>query len=79
MINRHLPEQQPIYTWQYRKGNAMANADALSRIPLKSMNDVGDYVHIFSVTDELPISADEIRKETSQDLVLSKVLLCTRY
>lgn len=54
------------YTWHYRKGNSVANADALSHIPLKNVNDVSEYVEFFSVTDELPVAADKIRKETSR-------------
>lgn len=66
------------YTWQYRKGQSVANADALSRIPLKNARDASDYVQFFSAAQNLPLSADSIRKETQKDAALSKVLLYTR-
>lgn len=66
------------YTWQYRKGQSVANADALSRIPLKNARDASDYVQFFSATQNLPLSADSIRRETQKDAALSKVLLYTR-
>lgn len=67
------------YSWQYRKGKAVANTDALLHTPLKNVNYVSDYVQLLSVTDELPVSADMIRKETSRNLVLSKVLQYKRH
>lgn len=35
------------YKWVYRKGCEVANADALSRLPLPNVNDTSDYVQFF--------------------------------
>lgn len=60
------------YKWVYRKGKALANAVALSRLPLQKEADVSDYVQFFSATDEMPLSAEAIRKATKKDPVLLK-------
>lgn len=57
----------------------MANTDAFLHTPMKNVNYVSDYIQLLSVTDELPVSADMIRKETSRNLVLSKVLQYKRH
>ncbi|XP_064461149.1 uncharacterized protein K02A2.6-like isoform X4 [Ornithodoros turicata] len=62
------------YKWVYRKGEQVANADALSRLPLRNEADKSDYVHFFSAVQAAPLSADKIREETQRDAVLSKVL-----
>lgn len=68
------------YKWVYRKSRDIGNADALLRLPLQNTGDVyTDDVYIgFSMLDELPLSAEDIRGETSKDKLLSKVLFYTQ-
>lgn len=63
------------YKWVYRKGAQVANADALSRLPLPNDTDESDYVHFFSAVEAVPLSAKRISDETQKDPVLSKVLM----
>ncbi|XP_043287520.1 uncharacterized protein K02A2.6-like [Venturia canescens] len=69
------------YKFAYVKGTENGGADGLSRLPLqveKNVNNTDfDYFH-FVVEDHVPVSADQIRRETNRDVVLSKVLLYTR-
>lgn len=67
------------YRCVYRKGSDVGNADALSRLPLANEKDVSDYVHFFSLVDEVPLSTVEIQKGTRTDSVLSKVLMYTMH
>lgn len=65
------------YKWVYRKSRDIGNADALSRLPLRNSDDVSEYIG-FSMLDELPLSAEHIRRETRTDSLLSKVLFYTQ-
>lgn len=57
----------------------ISNADALSRLPLPRPNPAPkSEVHFFSVLEEIPLSAKEIKMETKRDKVLSKVLFYTQ-
>uniref|UniRef100_A0A8C7WYD7 Reverse transcriptase RNase H-like domain-containing protein n=1 Tax=Oryzias sinensis TaxID=183150 RepID=A0A8C7WYD7_9TELE len=65
------------YTIEYRKGEAHANADGLSRLPLPHSEETKtDTVQVFyaSQLETLPISSAEIRRETLSDPVLSRVM-----
>ncbi|XP_024154359.1 uncharacterized protein K02A2.6, partial [Oryzias melastigma] len=65
------------YTIEYRKGEAHANADGLSRLPLPDSKETKtDTVQVFyaSQLETLPISSSEIRRETMSDPVLSRVM-----
>ncbi|XP_049527925.1 uncharacterized protein K02A2.6-like [Dermacentor silvarum] len=63
------------YKWTYRKGAQVANADALSRLPLPNEADKSDYVLFFSAVEAVPLSASKIQAETEKDRTLSKVKL----
>ena len=60
----------------YRKSADHANADVLSRFPVKDDKNLATELPInyFSYTDDLPVSAQEISAETRKDPVLGKVL-----
>lgn len=73
------------YKSVYRKSQVIGNADALSRLPLQNTGDVytdgmytddvyTDDVYVsFSMLDELPPSAEDIKGETRKDKLLSKM------
>lgn len=65
------------YQWVYRRGSDAVNADALSRLSLPNVNDTSDYVHFFSVVNDLPLSADKMSSATRKDNVLKKDVLFT--
>ena len=60
----------------YCKSADHANADVLSRFPVKDDKNLATELPInyFSYTDDLPVSAQEISAETRKNPVLSKVL-----
>lgn len=65
------------YTIEYKNTHDHANADALSRLlpaaqKEKQANAEPQFFH--TVLEELPITPEEVRKNTSKDPVLSKVL-----
>ena len=64
------------YDVKFRKSSENANADMLSRLPVEDPEYLATELPInyFSVTDELPISADDIGKATKVDSTLCKVL-----
>lgn len=66
-----------MYNYQiaYKKGSHMANADALSRLPLPKENDI-EHIAINSIVGELPIDTKYIAEMTQNDSVLSKVFHC---
>lgn len=61
---------------QYVKGSANGAADGLSRLPLKCVEecntDERDYLN-FLIEDKLSIDCKQLRIETRNDIVLSKV------
>ena len=62
------------YDIQYRSSKAHANADGLSRLPLKSTElNMGVESRVYHV-DGLPVQAPEIATETRKDPYLSKLL-----
>ena len=65
------------YTIQYKEGSKMANADALSRLPLKTtMEEVPrppELVHLVDFLDSTPLSHTQIKLWTDHDPILSRV------
>ena len=66
------------YQLQFRKSTAHSNADALSRLPLAATPDrvpnPPEVVLLMKHLDSSPVCATDIKKETSRDPVLSRVL-----
>lgn len=61
------------YEIKYKKGQDIAHADALSRLPLPETEEESyAELHYFSNLAELPLSAVDIAKETIKDPVLAK-------
>ncbi len=71
------------YKIRYKSSTEIANADALSRLPLKNQNDSSVEESIYNVADQQlnrhPVSAKQIARETARDKILSKVLTFTLY
>lgn len=70
--------QMSMYDYKivYRPGRKMANADALSRLPIPSDTEVESSIQsIFSLnfTNEIPLSFDDVKLHTQQDPILSQV------
>ena len=65
------------YTIQYKEGKNMANADALSRLPLKTtLEEVPrppEVVHLVEYLDSTPLSHAQIRLWTDHDPILARV------
>ena len=62
------------YNLEFRKTEEHANADMLSRLPLDGDTTAAEEpVFSVTVTDELPITSQQIREATRKDPVLSKV------
>ena len=70
------------YKIVHKKGNEHLNADALSRLPLpctdSEMNNLDETqepvsIHLLSELDTQPVTAEEVKRETSKDPVLSRV------
>ena len=66
------------YSIRYREGKNMANADALSRLPLKTspQSEVlkpPELVHLVEFLDSTPLSCTQIRVWTDHDPTLSRV------
>lgn len=65
------------YTFQYKSGKDIANADALSRLPLPSTTSSvklpGELVQLVNYLSRTPITPDEIRSWTDKDPTLSLV------
>ena len=65
------------YTFQYKSGKDLANADALSRLPLpnttSSVKLPGELTQLVNYLSCTPITANEIRSWTDKDPTLSKV------
>ena len=65
------------YEIKYRNSSQHLNADALSRLPLKSVSPaVGEESEVFQISyfEELPITAKQISEATGNDPILSIVL-----
>ena len=64
------------YNIKYRRSADHANADVLSRFPVTCKDNWASELpmNYFTYTDNLPVSAKEIRDETLKDPILSKVL-----
>lgn len=62
------------YKIEYRKASKVRHADALSRLPVEGETGVEEnFINFFNFSDDHPLTLDEIRKATHEDLVLSKV------
>ena len=66
------------YSIQYREGKNMANADALSRLPLmtstqQEVPQPPELVHLVEFLDSTPLSCTQIRVWTDHDPTLSRV------
>ena len=68
------------YTIKFRPTKAHANADALSRLPLKSTESKEMKADLFSVRqiEALPVTSVPLKRATSRDPILSKVLMYTK-
>ena len=69
------------YDIEFRGTKAHGNADALSRAPLPSVHqpqDDDDPIDLFysAQFDDLPVTCEQIRRETQRDPVLSHILDC---
>ena len=65
------------YDITYKKTTSHANADTLSRLPLKvTDHEEADEVNVFynSQFDALPVTCEQVRNATQRDLTLSQVL-----
>lgn len=62
------------YTIVYRPGKKMANADALSRLPLKEGTEVESInsINTLNFSKEIPLKFEDIQKSTSEYKILSK-------
>ncbi|KAK3749146.1 hypothetical protein QZH41_009832, partial [Actinostola sp. cb2023] len=78
-----FPQIPKWYDIKYRCSKSIANADALSRLPLpyKADSSVESqlYYTIDRQLDNLPVSASAIARETAKDRVLSKVMSLTQH
>ena len=70
------------YEIEFRLTKQHANADSLSRLPLENTptTDIDKSVTLFNIQQigTLPVHAKQLRQETSNDPLLSKVLLYTK-
>ena len=66
------------YEIEYKSSKAIANADGLSRLPCPQTEEIeeSDPVEIYNLSqiDSLPVSANDIKRETRRDTITSKVL-----
>ena len=65
------------YAIEFKEGKSMANADALSRLPLVTQRTEvpkpPEVVHVMEQLDSTPISSRQIRQWTDKDPILAKV------
>lgn len=62
------------YEIKHKSGSKMGNVDALSRLPLDGVTDVDvDQINFINFGEDIPIEHEDVKKETQQDPVLSKV------
>ena len=63
------------YDIEYRRSDDHGNADALSRLPIKTDSETEEpNIFYFTYANQLPVSARDIAESTRKDIVLSKVL-----
>ena len=63
------------YTIEYVSGTSNCCADCMSRLPLPGQPiDSAEKVHVFVQTEELPVTASQIAKESLKDQQLSAVM-----
>lgn len=64
------------YVIQYKKSEAHANADCLSRLPIKNSDNITDVIDTFQLEllDSLPVTAGKIARETETDKQLQRLL-----
>lgn len=62
------------YKIEYKSARCMANADGLSRLPLKGTTEVdGGCINVLKVAGDFPITTIEVRKATNSDQTLQRV------
>lgn len=52
---------------QYRKGKLIANADALSRLPVTNPTNVLDFLYSFNMVESVPLSSKDIDQVSKKD------------
>ncbi|XP_050509696.1 uncharacterized protein K02A2.6-like isoform X1 [Diabrotica virgifera virgifera] len=62
------------YTIEYRKGSKMYEADMLSRLPLSDVTGIDSSINSFNLTEDLPISYEDVAKVSSKDGILLQVM-----
>ena len=68
------------YTIEHIKGTSNQCADCMSRLPMmKQSRDSAEKIHIVVQTNDLPVTASKIAKETVRDSQLSIVMKAIRY
>ena len=71
------------YEIRYKCSTEIANADALSRLPLRNQIDSSSEEGIFNIADQQlnrhPVSEKQIAREIARDKILSKALTFTLY
>ena len=67
------------YVIKFRPTKAHANADGLSRLPVKENGEKENY-NLFNICqiESLPLTSGQLKQATRTDLILSKVLLFTK-
>lgn len=62
------------YELQYKKGKLLANADGLSRLPIKSSTEIPQSLYSFNLTNESSVDFNEVITATKKDQILVKVI-----
>lgn len=60
------------YRIEYKRGSKLGNADALSRLPLATENDI-EQKNVHEFAEKLPLNIVKIAKQTQDDGILSEV------
>lgn len=73
--------QQFSYNINCRKSKENANADALSRLPDEKRFQYIEEVFVIQqeIIENLPVSSEELRRETEADIEVTKLLKCLQY